>query len=129
CGSSRPRRPGAESTLPSGWWTATRKATPTRKSSFGRRSRPAMPELPEVEMLRRQLAPTLPGSTIAEAELRLPKLMTKWGGLGPEAFPGHRIEGISRRAKILRFQLSDGLTLLVHLKLSGQLVHRSATAA
>ncbi len=86
-----------------------------------------MPELPEVETIRRQLLPTLIDRTIVAAELRLPKLMTKWGGLGPEAFAGHRIEGIGRRAKILRFRLSDGLTLLVHLKLSGQLVHRAAS--
>ncbi len=85
-----------------------------------------MPELPEVETLRRDLVPTLTGRTITEVELRLPKLMTAWGGLPAEALVGCRVERIERRAKILLVRLSGGLTLLMHLKLSGQLAHRAA---
>ena len=85
-----------------------------------------MPELPEVETLRRDLVPVLVGRTVTAVELRLPKIMTAWGGLPPEALVGRRIETIERRAKILIFRLDAGFTLLMHLKLSGQLAYRAA---
>ena len=82
-----------------------------------------MPELPEVESLRRDLSRTLIGRAIARAEV------TKLNMLGQTRLPlesvvGRRIEALERRAKLLLFRLSDGLTMVVHLKLAGQLIHR-----
>lgn len=78
-----------------------------------------MPELPEVETVRRGLQPAMERSTIARAELRRPDLRFPF----PERFAA-RIEGqaiisVSRRAKYLLFHLEDGLTVLSHLGMSG----------
>jgi formamidopyrimidine-DNA glycosylase len=83
-----------------------------------------VPELPEVETLRRELERTLPGRVVAGLEIALPKLFL--GPLLPNELLGRRVEDLRRRAKFLIVELSDELTLLVHLRLSGQLVHRSA---
>ncbi|HEX2172749.1 MAG TPA: bifunctional DNA-formamidopyrimidine glycosylase/DNA-(apurinic or apyrimidinic site) lyase [Dehalococcoidia bacterium] len=80
-----------------------------------------MPELPEVETLRRLLGDHLAGRVIDRVEVRLPKIIRPPGGLPPEAVIGHRILGLRRRAKILIWELSDGLAVIFHLKLSGQL--------
>ncbi len=85
-----------------------------------------MPELPEVESLRRDLAPTVVGRTIVSVDLRLPKLFRPAPGLSVEDLNGRRVEGLRRRAKLLVWDLSDGLALVTHLKLTGQLVHLDA---
>ncbi len=80
-----------------------------------------MPELPEVETIRRTLARHLPGRRIDGLEVRLPKLLRP----EPRTFREkvlHRIFGEPRRqGKILILPL-DGLALLVHFRLTGQLV-------
>ena len=85
-----------------------------------------MPELPEVETLRRALEQTLLGRRFARVDVMLPKLVAAETGLTPEALIGRRVERLRRRAKFLIFDLSDGLSMVVHLRLSGQLVHRAA---
>jgi formamidopyrimidine-DNA glycosylase len=85
-----------------------------------------MPELPEVETLRRNLERTLVGRRIEQVDVTLPKLFVAEHGPALEALVGRRVEALRRRAKFLRVDLSDGLTLVVHLRLSGQLIHRSA---
>ena len=85
-----------------------------------------MPELPEVEALRRDLSPTLIGRTIVHAELNKPRMLVDPLGLGLSAVEGRRIEGLRRRAKMLVFDLSGDLSMVVHLKLAGQLIHRHA---
>lgn len=80
-----------------------------------------MPELPEVETLRRVLMDHLIGRIIDRVEVRLPKIVRPPGGLAPEAVVGHQIVGLRRRAKILIWDLSGGLAVIFHLKLSGQL--------
>ncbi|MCC6173757.1 MAG: DNA-formamidopyrimidine glycosylase [Chloroflexi bacterium] len=84
-----------------------------------------MPELPEVETLRRNLERTLVGRTFAEVEVRLPRLCAADTGLTPDALIGRRVLGLRRRAKFLIVDLSDGLSLVIHLRLAGQLVHRN----
>ena len=78
-----------------------------------------MPELPEVETVRRGLAPFMEGRriedlTLNRADLRFPL---------PEAFRdrivGRRIEHLSRRAKYLVFGLEGDLSLIAHLGMSG----------
>lgn len=85
-----------------------------------------MPELPEVETLRRELARTLVGRRICSIELKLPKLFSAQDGLTLDDLRGRRVEGLRRRAKFLIIDLSDDLALVAHLRLSGQLVHRAA---
>ncbi|RAI04315.1 DNA-formamidopyrimidine glycosylase [Acuticoccus sediminis] len=78
-----------------------------------------MPELPEVETVRRGLAPVMEGRRIeavhlARADLRFPF---------PDDFAarltGRRIESLGRRAKYLLGALDDGTTLIAHLGMSG----------
>lgn len=78
-----------------------------------------MPELPEVETVRRGLAPVLEGRVIARAVARRPDLRFPL----PEGF-GQRLTGrtvarVSRRAKFLLIGLDDGATLICHLGMSG----------
>lgn len=82
-----------------------------------------MPELPEVESLRRDLAPTLVGRTIRQVELRLPKLFKAEPGLDVDTLVDKQVRGLERRAKLLVMRLSDDLVLVTHLRLTGQLVH------
>ncbi|MBA2450798.1 MAG: formamidopyrimidine-DNA glycosylase, partial [Chloroflexi bacterium] len=83
-----------------------------------------MPELPEVETLRRNLQATLVGSTFVEVEIRLPKIFVTPTGLRPDELVGTSVLQLRRRAKFLTFDLSDEFALVFHLRLAGQIVHR-----
>lgn len=80
-----------------------------------------MPELPEVETIRRSLVPLIRGDEVAAVPLLDPHAVSE---PGPEAIaallPGRRIRAIRRRAKYLVFDLG-GLNLVVHLRMSGRL--------
>ncbi len=84
-----------------------------------------MPELPEVETLRRELASVVKGKTIKSAVVKWPKMVLP---LSPAEFQrktkNKKITDISRRAKVLIIKLSDGNSLLIHLKLTGQLIYQ-----
>jgi formamidopyrimidine-DNA glycosylase len=82
-----------------------------------------VPELPEVESLRRDLSRTIVGRTITAFELRVPKLFQSTYSLTFEGLLGRRVDGLHRRAKFLIWDLSDELALVMHLGLAGQLVH------
>lgn len=80
-----------------------------------------MPELPEVESISRSLDRIVRGSTIATAELlrqRLAPDITPPDFAG--ALSGRTINFVHRRGKHILFDLSDGLTLIVHLRMSGR---------
>lgn len=89
-----------------------------------------MPELPEVETIRRELAPHLVGRRFASVALSWPRAVKK---PAPEEFVrrlvGKTIEGLDRRGKYLIFRLSGGETLILHLKMTGSLIIRPASAA
>jgi len=79
-----------------------------------------MPELPEVETIRRQLAPVLEGRTLARLEILDPR----WSRpLTPDelaaAIEGRRIEGLSRRGKYLVWSFQDDVYLAQHLRMTG----------
>lgn len=78
-----------------------------------------MPELPEVETVRRGLMPVLQGAVIEAVEARRPDL--RWPL--PESFAdrlaGRRIEAVGRRAKYLLADLDGGEVLILHLGMSG----------
>lgn len=84
---------------------------------------PGMPEMPEVETIRRDLVPHLVGRRFTEADVRWPGTIQ---GLTPRTFHnrllGRRIEGIGRRGKYFLFHLSEGWRLIVHLGMTGQLL-------
>jgi formamidopyrimidine-DNA glycosylase len=79
-----------------------------------------MPELPEVETVRRGLTNLLTGFTFRSAQDLHPRLL-KPTSLAPlSALIGARITGINRRGKFLWFQLNRNFTLVAHLGMSGQ---------
>ena len=88
-----------------------------------------MPELPEVESLRRDLEKTLVGRTFTSVDVGVAKQMIAPTGLTVSDLIGRRIECVRRRAKYLIAELSDGLAMVLHLRLAGQLVHRDAQNA
>lgn len=83
--------------------------------------RETVPELPEVETMRRIIERELLGLRLDVIELRLPKLLR--GSPLPSLDPllGQHPIAARRRAKVLITDWSEGLTLLAHFKLAGQL--------
>ena len=78
-----------------------------------------MPELPEVETVRRGLAPWLEGATIETVTLNRPDLRFPLPVGLQSALEGQTVTHIGRRAKYLLFALSGGRTLLSHLGMTG----------
>jgi formamidopyrimidine-DNA glycosylase len=85
-----------------------------------------MPELPEVETIRRTLQPRLAGLKFTGAHIYLPKVIA---APAPEKFKalltGKKITGLQRRGKYLLFDLTGGYTLIVHLRMTGSMVYRA----
>ncbi|MEJ2084261.1 MAG: bifunctional DNA-formamidopyrimidine glycosylase/DNA-(apurinic or apyrimidinic site) lyase [Acidobacteriota bacterium] len=81
-----------------------------------------MPELPEVEVLRRSLAPLICNDTLASLQVLEPRLREPVDSDRLRAQTvGRRICGTRRRAKYLLLDLEDGYTLVFHLGMSGRL--------
>lgn len=78
-----------------------------------------MPELPEVETVRRGLAPVMEGATILSADIRRPDLRFPFPERFGERLAGRRIEALGRRAKYLLADLDQGDVLVMHLGMSG----------
>jgi formamidopyrimidine-DNA glycosylase len=78
-----------------------------------------MPEMPEVETVRRGLAPILVGARIAKVERRRADLRFPFPERFVERLAGRRVESLSRRAKYLLAALDSGETLIMHLGMSG----------
>jgi formamidopyrimidine-DNA glycosylase len=84
-----------------------------------------MPELPEVETIRRQLEPELVGRRIERAEV----LDERWTRPEPPAgveaaLAGRTVEAVGRRGKYLIASLDDGSALVMHLRMTGNLLLR-----
>ncbi|MGA8365414.1 MAG: bifunctional DNA-formamidopyrimidine glycosylase/DNA-(apurinic or apyrimidinic site) lyase [Solirubrobacteraceae bacterium] len=82
-----------------------------------------MPELPEVETIRRQLAPLVEGRRLERVEI----LDSRWSRpLAPEeladAIVGRRVERLGRRGKYLVWHLSDDVHLAQHLRMTGSVL-------
>lgn len=89
-----------------------------------------MPELPEVETVRRGLHELIIGRTISSVrELDSPKSFPNTKNDTKEFFIGAEVTGVRRRAKVLLIDLSSQYTLVVHLKMTGQLVFRAKEVA
>ncbi len=78
-----------------------------------------MPELPEVETVRRGLAPVMEGARIASATIRRPDLRYPFPAQFIQRVTGQRILAVSRRAKYLLADLESGEVLVCHLGMSG----------
>jgi formamidopyrimidine-DNA glycosylase len=78
-----------------------------------------VPELPEVETVRRGLQPVMEGARIVRLEARRPDLRRPLPADFARRVEGQTVTGIGRRAKYLTVDLSSGDVLLVHLGMSG----------
>ncbi len=78
-----------------------------------------MPELPEVETVKRGLAPTMEGALLVNAELRRPDLRFPFPENFSSTVAGQRIVSLSRRAKYLMIDLEAGDVIIAHLGMSG----------
>jgi formamidopyrimidine-DNA glycosylase len=78
-----------------------------------------VPELPEVESVRRTLAPAIVGCRIDAVELRRPDLRAPFPKGFAARLAGQKVVALTRRAKYLLASLSSGDTLLMHLGMSG----------
>ena len=81
-----------------------------------------MPELPEVESIKRGLEKAIVGRQIVAVQTLWPRSLQAPPDLVHEIVVGSRIVSVARRAKVLLWQLDNGYTLLFHLKMTGQLV-------
>jgi formamidopyrimidine-DNA glycosylase len=81
-----------------------------------------MPELPEVETVRRGLLPVMEGALIARAEVNRPDLRWPLPSGMAERLTGKRITALRRRSKYLLADLDSGETLLIHLGMSGRML-------
>lgn len=79
-----------------------------------------MPELPEVETVRRGLVPALVGRRFARVALRRPDLRFPFPDRFAERLQGARVETLGRRAKYLVAELSTGDALVMHLGMTGR---------
>jgi hypothetical protein len=78
-----------------------------------------MPELPEVETVRRGLQPAMEGARIAKAEIRRKDLRFPFQKDFVARLTGQTVTGLGRRAKYLMADLGSGDVLLMHLGMSG----------
>jgi formamidopyrimidine-DNA glycosylase len=80
-----------------------------------------MPELPEVETIRRGVEPHVVGRRVLKVTVREPRLRWPVPADLVRQVEGRRITGTGRRGKYLLLQLDDGARLIVHLGMSGRL--------
>ncbi len=81
-----------------------------------------MPELPEVETVRRGLAPVMEGARIVRADVNRPDLRWPFPDGMAERLTGQRVLQLRRRSKYILADLEGGETLLIHLGMSGRMV-------
>ncbi|HSW37603.1 MAG TPA: DNA-formamidopyrimidine glycosylase [Candidatus Saccharimonadales bacterium] len=81
-----------------------------------------MPELPEVETIRIGLSKLLPGKIISKVDFDWPKSFPNAPEDVKQFLVGARVVKVARRAKVLLIELSSKYSLVIHLKMTGQLV-------
>ncbi|MDB4978281.1 MAG: formamidopyrimidine-DNA glycosylase [Candidatus Peribacteria bacterium] len=79
-----------------------------------------MPELPEVETTKRAIEPVLLGNTFHTVEVLRPN-MTLFNKQFASSLAGKTVRTVERKGKYLLLHLTDSLTLILHLKMSGRL--------
>ena len=86
-----------------------------------------MPELPEVETIKRDIEKNLIGKKILDVWTDSPKQVQPSLDEFKKATIGKKFKDVKRRAKILIFHLEDDTPIIVHLKLSGRFLYRNQT--
>ena len=81
-----------------------------------------MPELPEVETVRRGLEPVMTDTVIESAQVNRPDLRWPLPVNMSERLTGQRVVGLRRRSKYILCDLEGGETLLIHLGMSGRML-------
>lgn len=81
-----------------------------------------MPELPEVETIRKQLDKHLPGLKLVKAELLDEKVSRFLSRKSLDKVLGKKINSVKRRAKVLLFEFANNHYLAFHLKMTGQVI-------
>ena len=81
-----------------------------------------MPELPEVETVRRGLQPAMEGAVIQHADVNRPDLRWPFPERMAERLTGARVDALRRRSKYILADLSTGETLIIHLGMSGRIL-------
>ncbi len=81
-----------------------------------------MPELPEVETVRRGLEPVMAGRMVVRADVNRPDLRWPFPERMAERLTGKRITQLRRRSKYILADLDSGETLLIHLGMSGRML-------
>src|SRR5438477_2589367 len=83
-----------------------------------------MPELPEVESVRRQLEPALIGRRFQRVRIDDPRLVRPYEPAEVAAeLAGERVAALERRGKYLVVRFESGRVLLIHLRMTGNLLH------
>ncbi len=80
-----------------------------------------MPELPEVETVRRGLEPSMSDAVIVQADINRPDLRWPFPDRMAERLTDRRVTGLRRRSKYILADLDSGETLLIHLGMSGRM--------
>lgn len=80
-----------------------------------------MPELPEIEVLKRSLEPRLTGRRLLGVEVHSPALREPLDRRALGELAGRRVERLGRRGKYLLIEVDSGATLVIHLGMSGRL--------
>jgi formamidopyrimidine-DNA glycosylase len=81
-----------------------------------------MPELPEVETVRRGLAPVMEGAVIARADVNRPDLRWPFPKGMAKRLTDQKVLGLRRRSKYILADLGSGESLLIHLGMSGRML-------
>lgn len=81
-----------------------------------------MPELPEVETVRRGLSPVMEGAVIAQADVNRPDLRWPFPPGMAARLTGQKVERLRRRSKYILADLGSGESLLIHLGMSGRML-------
>jgi formamidopyrimidine-DNA glycosylase len=88
-----------------------------------------MPELPEVETVRARLAPVLKGRRLVQVEIADPRLTRPFDPRAVAAeLEGETVAAVERRGKYLIVRFESGRSLLIHLRMTGSLLHARAGA-
>lgn len=81
-----------------------------------------MPELPEVETIKLGLRKYLVGHKVEDVQVNAPKIFTG----NPKDIAGAKVKSVRRFAKVLSIDLSNGNSLVIHIKLTGQFIYRGS---
>jgi len=79
-----------------------------------------VPELPEVETVKLQLEKYLKGHTIKNVQVNVQKIFSG----NPKDVIGAKVKGVRRFAKVLAIDLANGFSIVIHVKLTGQIIYR-----